>query len=80
MTKQTRQRIAEECGIIKDVGKKVKCVSIYSQRRGEVAEIVGWGMGLKDGRPMYLIRFENGECEYIPAGLYFCCSGYTFVE
>ena len=39
-----RQKLAEEYGIAKDVGRKVKTMHHYVFRCGDTAEIVGWGI------------------------------------
>lgn len=75
-----RQKLAEEYGIAKDVGRKVKAMHHYVFRCGDTAEIVGWGLRARDNRPIYYIRFENGECDIIPAGEYFKFSGFAFID
>ena len=80
MTTQERQRLADEHGITKDIGKKVKAVHHYAFRSGDTAEIIGWGLRAEDKRPLYFIRFENGECDCIPAGKLFDQSGYVFAD
>lgn len=78
MTTQERQRKAEEYGMTTNIGRKIK-KSIFSFRSGDTAEIIGWGFRFEDNRPMYFIRFENGECDSIAAGELFDQSGYTFI-
>ena len=41
-----RQKLAEEYGIAKDVGRKVKTHYVF--RCGDTAEIVGWGLKEND--------------------------------
>ncbi len=79
MTTKDRQRLAERYGITEDVGKKVKAEHYYAFRCGDTAEIIGWGIG-EDNRPLYFIRFENGECDSIPAGELFDQSGFNFTD
>lgn len=43
-----RQKLAEEYGIAKDVGRKVKAMHHYVFRCGDTAEIVGWGLKEND--------------------------------
>ena len=80
MSTQERQKVAEEQGIIKDIGKVVKAVHHYAFRSGDTAEIIGWGLRPEDNQPIYFIRFENGECDSIPAGKLFEQGGYVFVD
>ena len=80
MTTQERQRKAEEHGIIANIGKKVKADHYYAFRSGDTAEIIGWGLRAEDNRPLYFIKFENGECDIIPAGELFNKSGFVFVD
>ena len=80
MTTEERQRKAEEHGIIVNIGKKVKADHYYAFRSGDTAEIIGWGLGARDNRPLYFIRYENGECDSIPAGKRFHESGFVFVD
>lgn len=80
MTTMQRQRKAEEHGIIKNIGKKVKADHHYAFRSGDTAEIIGWGLRSEDKIPLYFIRFENGECDSILAGELFDQSGFVFVD
>jgi hypothetical protein len=80
MTTMERQREAEKHGIIANIGKKVIAVCGVSFRYDDMAEIVGWGLRFEDNRPLYFIKFDNGECDSIPAGKLFCESGYSFVN
>lgn len=80
MTTQERQRRAEEYGIIANIGKKVKADNGFAFRNGDTAEIIGWGLRPEDNRPLYFIRFENGECDIIAAGKLFDESGFVFVD
>lgn len=43
-----RQKLAEEYGIAKDVGRKVKAMHHYVFRCGDTAEIVGRGLKEND--------------------------------
>lgn len=79
MTTQKRQIVAENYGVIADIGKKVKSTSPYSFRSGDIAEIIGWGLN-QNNLPLYFIRFENGECDSILGGNKFNESGYMFIE
>ena len=79
MSTTERQRKAEEYGMTTNIGRKIKSESIFSFRSGDTAEIIGWGFRVEDNRPMYFIRFENGECDSIAAGELFDQSGYTFI-
>ena len=74
-----RQRKAEECGITTNIGRKVKSENVFSFRSGDTAEIIGWGFRPEDNRPLYFVRFENGECASFAAGELFDESGYTFI-
>ncbi len=76
MTTLERQKLAEELGITKDIGKVLKG-NRYAFRCGDTPKIIGWGFS-DTGRPLYFIQFENGECDYIPAGELFEESGYSF--
>ena len=81
LTTYERQKKAEAIGIVNDIGKKVRASDMISCfRYGDVAEIVGWGIMPDNNRPVYYIRFENGECDSIPAGRLFKESGFEFVE
>jgi hypothetical protein len=75
-----RQREAEKHGIIANIGKKVKANSGFAFRNDDTAEIVGWGLRSEDNRPLYFIKFDNGECDSIPAGKLFDESGFSFVN
>lgn len=79
MTTEKRQQIAENYGVTANIGKKVKSTNPYSFRRGDVAEIVGWGLN-NNNTPLYFIRFENGECDSILADNNFNESGFVFIE
>ena len=79
MTTKERQRMAEKLDITKNIGKKIKAEHRYAFRSGDTAEIIGWGLRTEDNRPLYFIRFENGECDCIPAGKLFDQSGYIFI-
>lgn len=80
MTTQERQKMAEEYGITANIGKKVKANHYFSFRSGDTAEIIGWGLRNKDNRPLYFIRYENGECDSIPAENLFNERGFAFVD
>ena len=76
----TQERQAEKLDITKNIGKKIKAEHRYAFRSGDTAEIIGWGLRAEDKRPLYFIRFENGECDCIPAGKLFDQSGYVFAD
>lgn len=80
MTTLERQKIAEEQGIISNLGRKVKGRSSCAFRSGDTAEIVGWGLNPEDDRLVYFIKYENAESDIIPTGELFDESGYIFVE
>lgn len=80
MTTQERQRKAEEQGLIANIGKKVKAVHSFAFRSGDTAEIIGWGFRSEDNRPLYFVKFENGECDMIPAGRLLKESGFVFTD
>ncbi len=79
MTTLERQRKAESHGIMANIGKKVKAEHGLAFRSGDTAEIIGWGIEPEENYPLYFIRFENGECDSIPAGKLFNESGFVFV-
>ena len=76
MTTLERQQIAEKLGITKNIGKKIKAVHDCAFRSGDTAEIIGWGI---DNRPVYYIRFDNGECDCIPAVKFFESEEYVLI-
>lgn len=81
MTTEMREFVAEMEGVAKeDIGRKVKSKSVVAFRHGEIAEIVGWGLDIEKKRPVYHIRFDNNECDTIPAGKYFKDSGFEFTD
>lgn len=80
MNTKERQSMAEKHGIFANIGKKVKSNSLMSFREGDTAEIIGWGLRPEDNRPLYFIRFENGECDSIPAGKLLDQSEFIFVN
>lgn len=81
MTTLERIDFARKHGIkLSDIGKKVKAEHHYAFRSGDTAEIIGWGLRAEDNRPLYFIKFENGECDYIPAGKLFKQSGYILID
>ncbi len=80
MTTMERHRKAEDYGIIDNIGKRVRADSQYAFRSGDTAVIIGWGLRYADKRPLYFIRYENGECDSIPAGEFFDQSGFSFVD
>ncbi|MCI8344830.1 MAG: hypothetical protein HFJ42_02470 [Clostridia bacterium] len=81
MTTQMRELVAEMEGVTKeDIGRKVKSESISAFRHGEIAEVIGWGLDIEKKRPVYFIRFNNNECDTIPAGKYFKDSGFEFTD
>lgn len=81
MTTEMREFVAEMEGVTKeDIGRKVKSESVSAFRHGEIAEIIGWGLDFERKRPIYHIRFDNNECDTIPAGKHFKHSGYKFID
>ena len=80
MLKETRLNFAKACGIIDDIGKKVIANHDYAFRSGDTAEIVGWRINPETRRPQYIIKFDDGECDMIPAGTAFKDSGFKFIS
>lgn len=80
MTTLDRQKKAEEHNLPQNIGRHIKATHHFYFRGNETAEIVGWGLRPDNGRPIYYIRYDNGECTKIPAGELFNCIGYTFVD
>lgn len=80
MTTENREKIARQEGLIADIGRKVIAEHPYAFRCGDTAEIIGWGIRAKDQRLLYFIRFDNGECDAIPAGELFSQSGFAFTD
>lgn len=75
---QKRDEIAKSKGVIENIGRRIKITNPNDYRSGEIATIVGWIINPSDMRPRYVIRFDNGECNFIPIGQLFLESGYRF--
>lgn len=80
MDRNTRHQKAIRYGLVANIGRRVKSHNCSSFRNGDTAEIIGWGLGGDDERPLYFIRFSNGECDAIFAGSLFAQSGFVFVD
>ena len=65
MITSRRYRKASILGLTQRIGMRVKIPQSLTIRGGEMAEIVGWGFNASDDKPVYYIRFENGECDMI---------------
>lgn len=65
MTKSRRHQMASNLGLTQNIGKRVKIPQSLTIRGGEMAEIIGWGFRASDDKPVYYLRFENGECDMI---------------
>lgn len=62
MSKALIEKMAEDYGLPKNIGKKIKATSTHQYRHDEIAEIVGWSVL---PIPSYHIRYDNGECDVI---------------
>lgn len=80
MTTMERQRKAKEHGIMENIGRRVKADHHFAFRSGDTAVIIGWGLRSEDDRPLYFIKYENDECDCIPAGKLFDESGFVFID
>lgn len=80
MTTSERQKKAKEQGLIVNIGKKVTSKHSLAFRSGDTAEIIGWGFRSEDDRHIYFIKFDNDECDAIPAGRLFEESGFVFMD
>jgi hypothetical protein len=79
MTTLKRQQEAEKYNLINDIGKKVSNNNDVAFRNHDIAVIIGWSLGIDD-RPLYFIKYDNGECDCILAGERFKENGYFFVK